>query len=512
MKDTHITESSEDLSCKVRLVTGIEGYPAQVPYGPGADYPEFADCAWAKKVSQDNEAYEGVRRILQGMGLDKDRIGTPQWNPFRGLVPPGGRVTIKPNMVRHWNENPDDSWQTVVTHWAVVRPLVDYALLAVGPKGHVTVGDAPQWDCNMDILEKLIDIPAFRKHYDQAATGQVEFIDFRPEFSEASGVSKCEPKPLPGDPRGYTIVDLREKSMFAGSCLNPNLFYGCGYDHRPTIQAHSEGRHQYRIAGSTLDCDLFINVPKMKTHHLLGITAAMKNLVGINGDKNYLPHFRIGFTDQGGDQYPHRSLGLLLRYWGNKYSMPILARSYFLTRMWGKLLGIFHKMGGKNPYAGGGWIGNDTVWRMTLDLNRVLLYAQKDGTLNSGVRARQYFTLLDGIVAGEGEGPMNVQSHSAGVLIAAADPLICDMVTVRVMGFELERLKLITEGLKPHLFPISPVTQTEEIDLATCEMSGPPQWAGMRWDDLPNFHFIPPTGWEEMLECESNAKRRICCE
>lgn len=36
-----------------------------------------------------------------------------------------------------------------------------------------------------------------------------------------------------------------------------------------------------RIARAALQCDVFINVPSLKTHHLAGVTVAMKNLYGI---------------------------------------------------------------------------------------------------------------------------------------------------------------------------------------------------------------------------------------
>lgn len=501
-----------DLDHRVRLVTNVGGYPARVPYGPAVDYPEFTDCDWARKTSEENQAYDAVRRVLQGMGLDREHARTPQWNPLRELVPPGGRVTIKPNMVRHWNEDKNDCWQTVVTHWAVVRPLVDYALLAVGPGGCVTVGDASHWDCDMDVLERLIGVPTFREHYDRTARGQVAFIDFRPEYFVASGVSKCEPRPLAGDPAGYTLVDLADQSMFADPSLDPRLFYGVGYDNRATMHAHSGGRHQYRIAGSALDCDLFINVPKLKTHHLLGITAAMKNLVGINGDKNYLPHFRIGFSDQGGDQYPRRTASLVLRYWINRHAMPILARSYFLTKIWGRLLAAVHAIGGKNPYAGGGWIGNDTVWRMTLDLNRILLYARKDGSIDGSRRARHYLSLVDGIVAGEGQGPMNVQARPAGILLAAGNPLLSDWVASRVMGFDPMNLKLIPGGLREHPLPIARVQNVDEIDLATFAMDQAAEWKTTSWTELPDYHFRPPTGWEKLISTQGSqpAERKTC--
>lgn len=57
-------------------------------------------------------------------------------------------MTIKPNMVRHWNEKEDSDIFSVITHWSIVRVVIDYALLAVGPNGKVYVGDAPHWDCD----------------------------------------------------------------------------------------------------------------------------------------------------------------------------------------------------------------------------------------------------------------------------------------------------------------------------------------------------------------------------
>ena len=53
----------------------------------------------------------------------------------------------------------------------------------------------------------------------------------------------------------------------------------------------------------------------------------------------------------------------------------------------------------------GDWYGNDTVWRMALDLNRVLFFADRNGVLQERPQ-RRYFSVIDGIVAGEGEGPL----------------------------------------------------------------------------------------------------------
>ena len=49
--------------------------------------------------------------------------------------------------------------------------------------------------------------------------------------------------------------------------------------------------------------DLVVNLPKLKTHKKACVTGALKNLVGINGNKDYLPHHRLGGSRTGGDCY-----------------------------------------------------------------------------------------------------------------------------------------------------------------------------------------------------------------
>ena len=79
------------------------------------------------------------------------------------------------------------------------------------------------------------------------------------------------------------------------------------YDHRLMNRRHSQGKHQYLVSNSVLSADFIINVPKLKTHIKAGITGALKNLVGINGHKEFLPHHVNGWPGSGGDQYQRRS-------------------------------------------------------------------------------------------------------------------------------------------------------------------------------------------------------------
>lgn len=75
---------------------------------------------------------------------------------------------------------------------------------------------------------------------------------------------------------------------------------------------HQKGHHRYCIIKDLFEADVVLSLPKVKTHQKTGITGALKNFVGVNGDKDYLPHHRIGGTKFGGDCYPG---GSLLRRW-----------------------------------------------------------------------------------------------------------------------------------------------------------------------------------------------------
>ena len=44
-----------------------------------------------------NVAQNAVRTLLRNWGLDKDRFGSPDWNPFGDLVAEQAHVVLKPN-------------------------------------------------------------------------------------------------------------------------------------------------------------------------------------------------------------------------------------------------------------------------------------------------------------------------------------------------------------------------------------------------------------------------------
>ena len=118
-------------------------YPERAPFHPGERYPELPAGA---ELDPANAAYGTVRAALLALGLDREHAGTAAWNPLGGLVRPGETVFIKPNMIAHRHRLRADEWDSVVTHGAVIRAVVDYVFLALRGEGAIWLGDAPQTD------------------------------------------------------------------------------------------------------------------------------------------------------------------------------------------------------------------------------------------------------------------------------------------------------------------------------------------------------------------------------
>ncbi|GAG44964.1 unnamed protein product, partial [marine sediment metagenome] len=229
--------------------------------------------------------------------------------------------------VRHYNEDPNGKLETVVTQLAVMRPLVDYALKAVGPSGEVIIADAPQYDCDVDILLRELRLPEFLRWYRDALGLEVEWRDLRVQFGRHVNGVVIERRDLPGDPEGYVAVDLGDASEFT-TLDSPRRarLRGADYDEEVTIRHHSGGRNEYLVSKTVLSADLVINCPKIKTHKKGGVTLSMKNLIGINGDKNWLPHYRSGFTSKGGDEFPRSDAYSRFRHAGTEFARRMLKR------------------------------------------------------------------------------------------------------------------------------------------------------------------------------------------
>jgi uncharacterized protein (DUF362 family) len=492
-----MSERAEGL---VAISAGISGYPLRPPFHPGEAFPE---SLFPETGGEANAAYAGVRRLLGLLGLDEARRGTPAWNPLGGLVRPGDRVVIKPNLVRHRN-GAEPHLLALVTHPSVVRAVLDYVLIALEGRGDVTVGDSPVQECDFDAL---VDGTGLREtvQWVAARSGDVpvRLIDFRKERAHMlPGGVVLRREALPGDPLGYLEVDLGTRSWLAPLAADAGRFRVTNYDKATMPGAHDAEHNRYLISGSVLAADVVINLPKMKTHGKAGITCTLKNNVGINGHKSWLPHHRDGSREEGGDEYEHRSARkrLLNRLNDGIEHTDSPAVKKTIRTMGALIRRTAALVPFRDGFVEGAWHGNDTVWRMVLDLNRILLNVDAKGILRPG-RQRRYFGLVDGIVAGEGEGPLRPTSRAAGVLVGGFNPVPIDLACCHLMGFNAARIPLLREAVRPADPPLFP-GGVADVHVRSDDR----RLEGLF--ELPREETLalePPSGWVGRMELASRA-------
>ncbi|MEK6320281.1 MAG: DUF362 domain-containing protein [Acidobacteriota bacterium] len=486
----------------VALVSGDARYPAESPFHPPEIYPEYP--YEEKSTDPDNKVYTMVRDSFRLLGMDKANFGRPDWNPLGEVISPGQRVLIKPNFVLHFNAGPGPL-DAVITHPSVIRAICDYVVIALRDGGELVVGDAPQMNCDFARLCNVSGIDVLATYLESACARRsiaLRLVDFRQEQTRYKYGIVWERKALNN---GESVrVTLGENSFM--ETIDGRLLYGADYCRRETVQAHEGHHHEYVVARHVLSSDVVISVPKLKVHRKVGTTLNLKNIVGINTDKNHLAHYRIGSPAGGGDEFydprwedrAERVLSdiLLGRNWRfGKY--PFLA-----WRTFRKALGYFTDKSARPSFSYGNWYGNDTAWRMVLDLNRILLFADAEGRLQDRP-ARKYFSVIDGVIGGEGEGPLHPAAYPSGVVLAGFNPLAVDWVATRLMGFDSGRIPLYRQALE-QVREWVPDFAVEGIRV----LSNIASWEGIMQARDVVFSFRAPAGWRGKIELQEPAAER----
>ena len=108
---------------------------------------------------------------------------------------------------------------------------------------------------------------------------------------------------------------------------------------------------------------------------------------------------------------------------------------------------------------------------------------------------RTVLTVLDGIVAGEGEGPLAPRDVPLGAVLAATDPLALDLVAVRLMGFDERRIPKLREPMRDAGLRVSAVR--EPSDVVVSEVPAASFAARtLRLDEVRcERPFLPHAGW-----------------
>ncbi len=472
-------------------------YTAQPPFSPSQAYPEYA---LSDSGSEPNPAYEAVRGCLHIAGLDASRFGSPDWNPFGELIHTGETVLLKPNMVHQRHPRDPQGWKYVITHGSVIRAVADYVWKAVGPAGKIILADAPQTDASFAEMVRLLGLDAIQDFY-QCHGLRFELIDLRQEeWTTRSDVVVARRK-LPPNAYGAVAFDLGKASEFEGH-PGAGHYYGADYDAGVVNRHHSGGRHEYLIAGCAVQCDVVFSLPKWKTHKKAGVTASLKNLVGVNADKNWLPHHTEGAPVLGGDEHPNPDLK-------HQTERKVAAAVRGFSRRVPVVGPWVHRMArnvGKPVFGdtdtvirSGNWFGNDTIWRMCLDLNKLVLYGNPDGTLRPALRQnrKRHYVLVDGIVAGQGRGPLNPDPMPAGVVMFGTHPPSVDAACAYLMGFDPDKIPIVSRAFQCKEFSLSD-HEWHDITLRSNCLAWNGKLAGISTSET--LHFEPHFGWKGQIE------------
>ena len=440
-----------------------------------------------------------MRSCLALSGLDAERYGTPDWNPLSDLIHPDEMVLLKPNLIKESHPRDPDGWRYVMTHGSVVRAVADYVWKAVGTKGRVVVADAPQTDSSFREISSVLGLEAIVSHFTERGL-DFSLADIRKEEWTSKDQVIVDRKTLTGDPEGYVAFDLGERSCFHDH-NGAGRYYGADYDSGEVNRHHCGGRHEYLISGTAVAADVVINLPKIKTHKKAGITVALKNLVGINGDKNWLPHHTESEPGKPGDERPQSDGGTAERSLVRGFQtlstrIPVLGPAiHRAARRAGKV--IFGDT--EDVIRSGNWWGNDTVWRMCLDLNKILVYGKMDGSLGkNGIGTpKRHYALADGIIAGQGRGPMNPDPVSAGLVVFGLNPASVDATCAILMGFDPGSIPIVSEAFACHALPLAEGSWTD-----VTIVSNRKEWCRRLPDVDPAtmHHFLPHFGWTGKIE------------
>lgn len=143
----------------------------------------------------------------------------------------------------------------------------------------------------------------------------------------------------------------------------------------------------------------------------------------------------------------------------------------------------------------GNWYGNDTCWRMVVDLNKCLFYFDGGGRPRS--KPMRYLAVVDGIVGGEGNGPMAPDPKPCGIIVAGANPLAVDSVCCALMGFDWSQLRLLSGAFQVREKPIANFNHSDIAVHSNQETLCKPL---SEFTAADSFHFKPHFGWVGAIE------------
>lgn len=487
------------------LLSSIElcsNYPIEFPFSPSEKYPEYPFEEYSEIP---NFVYHAVRNHFKNLGLDKENFGKTNWNPLGEFDIIGKKIVIKPNWVMHEHPLNKNIW-SVITHPSIIRAVLDYIFIATKGNCEVTIGDAPLQSADFDKILEISKINELISYFCEKGLN-ITVEDFRLEKAIRDKKRNIiRAITLSEDSNKYVAINLYDKSLHSEIDSYYKKYRVTCYDKRKMLKHHKTGYHEYLISNTVIKSDFFINLPKMKTHRKAGVTLSLKNLIGINCSKDWLPHHRRGAKSKSSDEYEKfclfQSIGVYFNELGFMQENILLRRLLILiSRVFNKMHKVICRIFHQRYYSEGSWYGNDTVWRTCLDINKILFYSDKKGNISNKKSKRRYLTIIDGIIGGEKEAPLLPSSINAGVTVAAFNPAVSDFVATKVMGIDPYKVPIVKNSFSQNSLPIFD-KNSEEIVVKSSQ-----KCYNINASSLKAIkQFEPSSGWKGHIEIRDNNK------
>ena len=456
----------------------VTEYPEKAPFNPPMEFPEYPFKG--RGVNLGNQVYESIREMFKLMGMDIKNYGSELWNPFGEVIMPGDKVVIKPALTTDVNYTGDTVF-SIIPHGSIIRAVLDYVLIA--KPSSVIICDGPIPNAAFADVSRIVRLPEIVSFVNANQKTKVELIDLRHEYApkdeKGHVIDIIKTKE---DPLGYSIIDLGNESLLneiSEDWMKYRSVSSIKFERFAPPLYHNRENNIYSVSNTILSGNVIINIPKLKTHRKVGISATIKNGVGITNKKFWLPHFREGIDE-------------------TRYSLKKKWKRHFY-RLGERIQCLFFKYFGNKetvrglPTVDGNWPGNDTTWRSAIDLYRILLYADKKGVMRNE-RQRKHFSLVDGIIGGENFGPLAPTEKKAGILICGVNPVSVDAVAAKVMGFDPLYIKMIYNCKNIGKFRLSEIDAPEINEISNKKIN--------------NLHFIAPFQWKGCLKKREGKYRR----
>lgn len=415
-------------------------YPKIDLFAPSERYPEYE---YNDISDEHNGVYEMIRNAFHGMGLDETNYGKASWNPLGDIIKPGEKVVLKPNLVKNYDDQ--NQYECTLTHPSVIRAVLDYVVKAK-PQS-IVLGDAPIQGANLNAIADVLKLNEIVGFYRQKGI-DIQFIDFRDLIVKTVKHINMVAKEKNPDSDEFVTVHLGKNSKHYEDTFDGK--YGViDYDEEQINEFHAGERHDYIVSKYIIEADVIINLPKPKTHRYAGLTAAQKNFVGACSDKETLPHFKAGSTCVGGDETNNNSiLSRLIRKFYRIYQRKAKQKKLHTARIVFYIYAVLLRLQGKKFYLHGAWYGNDTIWRTIVDLNKIVLYTDKNGVYSDDSIKRRIFTIGDMIICGEKEGPLWPSPKRMNMIMMSNNLAAFDYTFCRIMGFDEEIIPTIHHSIR----------------------------------------------------------------